>query len=354
MMNTAFREILLSSAKDRRDLYVSTARRLGTSEQNVEKDFWVCWTLDALFNGLPAGGPRFLFKGGTSLSKGFGLIERFSEDIDITVFRDDIGHAVSIAELESLSGKKRRTKLDEIRAACQTYIKGELHRQLGTIVARELESINRSSGEQRLLVDEEDPDGQSLIFSYPSVMTADEYVRPAVKIEAGAKSALDPNAPLVIKPYIADDVPQLALSISGVTTVDASRTFWDKITILHGLRRWFDHRGELRQEGRRISRHYYDVYKLLGSAIGQAAILNIQMGSDCARHARMFFNRPDFDLDEAAPGTLTLMPHDKMIGALRADYVQMSGMIFGSVPAFEAVLASIADIESSLNKMSQT
>ena len=88
-MTEGFQTVLAASERERRDLFIGAADRLRTNEQNIEKDFWVCWTLDALFNELEAGGPRLLFKGGTSLSKGYGLIERFSEDIDITVFRED-------------------------------------------------------------------------------------------------------------------------------------------------------------------------------------------------------------------------------------------------------------------------
>ncbi|HKT98993.1 MAG TPA: nucleotidyl transferase AbiEii/AbiGii toxin family protein [Paraburkholderia sp.] len=124
MVNNAFREIIAASEADRRDLFVGTAARLGTAVQNVEKDFWVCWILDALFNGLPAQGPRLLFKGGTSLSKAFGLISSFSEDIDITVFRDDLGQHAEPAELEALSGKQRRLRLNAIRDACQAFIQG--------------------------------------------------------------------------------------------------------------------------------------------------------------------------------------------------------------------------------------
>ena len=118
-MNAAFREIIAASDDDRRALFLGTARRLGTAAQYVEKDFWVCWTLDALFNALPAGGPRLLFKGGTSLSKAFGLIDRFSEDIDVTVFRDDLGEPASVEELAALSGKKRQARLDAIKASCR-------------------------------------------------------------------------------------------------------------------------------------------------------------------------------------------------------------------------------------------
>lgn len=99
-MNLAYQRIIAASDDDCRDLFVAAARRIGTTEQNVEKDFWVCWTLDALFHRLPAGGPRLLFKGGTSLSKAFGLISRFSEDIDVTVFRGDLGESGSLEELE--------------------------------------------------------------------------------------------------------------------------------------------------------------------------------------------------------------------------------------------------------------
>jgi hypothetical protein len=90
-LNPAFHSVITASDAERLDLFLGASARLGTAVQNIEKDFWVCWTLDALFNGLKAGGPRLLFKGGTSLSNAFGLIARFSEDIDITVFRDDLG-----------------------------------------------------------------------------------------------------------------------------------------------------------------------------------------------------------------------------------------------------------------------
>ena len=119
-MNPGYIEVLKASPADRRDLFLGAARRLGTPEQNIEKDFWVCWTLDALFNGLPAGGPRLLFKGGTSLSKGYGLISRFSEDIDITVFRDDLGQAASVEEVEALRGRNVGPNSRQSRARAGT------------------------------------------------------------------------------------------------------------------------------------------------------------------------------------------------------------------------------------------
>ncbi|MBN8777948.1 nucleotidyl transferase AbiEii/AbiGii toxin family protein [Thiobacillus sp.] len=122
-MNAGFLRIIAASPEDRRGLFLATANRLGTPLQNVEKDFWVSWVLDLLFNGRDAGEPRLLFKGGTSLSKAYGLISRFSEDIDITVFREDIGQDIEVGDLEGLSGKQQRLLLGSIsrsgRIACR-------------------------------------------------------------------------------------------------------------------------------------------------------------------------------------------------------------------------------------------
>jgi hypothetical protein len=134
-MNPDYARLLETDETNRRDLFAATAVRLGTTVQNIEKDFWVCWALDALFHGLDARGPRLLFKGGTSLSKGFGLIARFSEDIDITVFRGDLGAGASVAELEAMSGKQRTRRLDAIRTACQAFVAGPLRTKLEALVA---------------------------------------------------------------------------------------------------------------------------------------------------------------------------------------------------------------------------
>lgn len=180
--------------------------------------------------------------------------------------------------------------------------------------------------------------------------TSDDYIQSAVKIEAGAKSALDPNVPTSVRPYAADDLPHSDLAVGGITTVEARRTFWDKVVILHGLRRWHDHRGQLRHGGQRVSRHYYDVFRLLQSQTGEAAQADRRLAEDCARHARMFFNTPDFDLDEAAPGTLSLTPSAPMLDALERDYDAMTGMIMGPVPIFAEVMDVISALEQQLNE----
>jgi hypothetical protein len=293
-----------------------------------------------------------LFKGGTSLSKAFGLIARISEDIDVTVFRDDLGQRVTIEELEAMTGKKRRATLDAIRDSCRTYINEDLHRDLGKVLAETLDASGIPDAAVRLEPDPDDPDQQTLLLWYPSVTGAlnDGYVRPAARIESGAKSALDPNAARTIVPYIADELGDVNFSISNVTTVDADRTLWDKVVILHGLRNWFESRGEVRQEGQRITRHYYDVHRLVESPLREHALANLELAIDCSRHARMFFNRPDFGLQSAVPGEFALTPTQGMLDALRRDYERMAGMIFGPVPDFGAVVHSIESFETQVNQ----
>lgn len=220
MTTAAYQQIISAPPRDRLDLFLATANRLGTPIGNVEKDFWVCWTLNALYHERPAAGPRLLFKGGTSLSKAYGLIERFSEDIDVTVFRDDLDEAVSIEALEALSNKKRRARLDAIRDACRAYITGPLCTFLGAQIAA------ATSGAGRVEIDPADPDGQTLLLWYPEVEPRDgAYVRPAVRLESGAKSALDPHQPVPITPYINNEAPELKLAVTSVTTIEAGRTF---------------------------------------------------------------------------------------------------------------------------------
>jgi hypothetical protein len=150
-------------------------------------------------------------------------------------------------------------------------------------------------------------------------------------------------------PYVDADAIDLDLAVPGVTVVDAERTFWDKVVILHGLRRWFEIRWQLRGDGQRISRHYYDLFRLVQSEIGQAALANRTLGDDCVAHARMFFNRPDFDLATAQAPTFALCPEGEMTDALRKDYRAMSTMIFGEPPPFDAVVEAIAELQNSLN-----
>lgn len=352
MMNYKFDKVIASNNEKRTGLFETTAQRIGTTPQNVEKDFWVSWSLDVLFNGL-SDQPRFLFKGGTSLSKGFGLIRRFSEDIDITVFREDLGRATSVEELRNLSGNSQKKTLKKIKIACEEYLKSSFYSEFCSIITETTKRLRLSSEQLRLVVNPEDR--QTFNLYYPRAITDEtvQYVDRVVKLEFGALSALDPNTECTIQPYIQEDIPNLDFSVANITTVNAERTLWDKIVIIHGLKGWYKNRGVLKYNGHRVSRHYYDLYEMLGVDNGQLALNNHDLGADCVSHARIFFKRPDFNLELAKPPTFSIIPEGKMLDDLRIDYQAMSTMIFGESPNFDAIIERIVELEKDLNAIPQ-
>lgn len=246
--------------------------------------------------------------------------------------------------LDGLSGKQRRKRLDGIRAACQAYLHGPLTNQLHGVAARAI-----GKDRYRLDRDPTDKDDQTLLLRYPAVTERDEYISSAVKIESGAKSALDPHVAATVVPYIAQDVPDLNLSVPNITTVLPARTLWDKLVILHGLRQWFERRGELKQSGQRISRHYHDVYRLVENEEGRAWLADRALGANCVLHARHFFGSPDLGLETAQPGTFAPQPIPAMREALARDYEAMVGMVFGRPPTLNEVLDGVAEVERILN-----
>jgi hypothetical protein len=348
-MNPAYQKIIASSEDDQRGLFITAANRVGTTVQNIEKDFWVCWTLDALFHHLKAGGPRLLFKGGTSPSKGYGLISRFSEDIDITVFRSDIGEEADFEQLEALTKNQRAKRLDAIKTACQVYIDGKLRIELDALGKKTMKAARKDPALLSVVLDDADQDRQSLLIHYPSAVEKSEYVTPSIKIESGAKSALDPHEDKTVVPYLGPDFTEgEELAVTKVTTIDPERTFLDKILILHGMTFYFEAKGVLRGNGR-MSRHYYDVHRLMNALVGETACADDVLIEDCLRHARMFFYRGNTGLDIAQRGAFRLNPTKPMLDLLRKDYEAMAAMIFGEVPSFETVLESVARAEERLN-----
>jgi predicted nucleotidyltransferase component of viral defense system len=166
-VNQTFRDFLTRPEQERRDVFDAAADNLDTVSSYVEKDFWVCLVLDILYNGLPSGHPRLLFKGGTSLSKVYGLISRFSEDVDFTVFREDLGFGQTI---EPISRKQQEEQSEAIKTAAGDYISHKLKVDLEAIAAS-------FSTDCSILLDLEDLTQSTLLFQYPSLFSEDGYVQ---------------------------------------------------------------------------------------------------------------------------------------------------------------------------------
>jgi len=203
---------------------------MGLQAASVEKDFWVCWTLRELFS-LPSIGEHLTFKGGTSLSKAWKLIERFSEDIDIIVDKEVLGFGGDSAPDQAPSNKQRKARLEGLMNACREWVQGTLQPALTSRIQETLGEIG-----WQLEVDPDIPDGQCLLFHYPSVFAISSagYVRPVVKIELGARSDDWPAEEKPILPYVTEHFPAFDPAPAfNVRVLAAERTFWEKACLLH-------------------------------------------------------------------------------------------------------------------------
>ena len=197
--------VLQLTPKQRSELFIAAAQQSGIDVVVLEKDFWVCWTLKELFR-LPTMGEHLIFKGGTSLSKVFKIINRFSEDIDVSIDRGFLGYGGGNEPEAGTSNKEKQRRVEGLMAACQQKIADELMPALRGAIKGKISRADKWS----LLPDEADPDKQTLQFAYPTSLQVGEsnYVRRAVKIEMGARSDHWPYETKSVTPYVAELFPQ--------------------------------------------------------------------------------------------------------------------------------------------------
>jgi hypothetical protein len=328
---------------ERRIYFEQTAARLGVSPQIVEKDFWVCWTLKQLFS-LPDIGPNLIFKGGTSLSKVFKIIERFSEDIDVSIERGYLGFGGDNEPESGSSNKERRRRIEALKAACQRKIEGDLLPNLTEVIHAKVPRIEK----WLLRPDDSDPDRQTLIFEYPQTSRHETagFVRRVVKIEMGARADHWPCEAKPVAPYVAEEFPQAFRELSCVVKVlSVKRTFWEKATILHA--EYF--RPPEKAMPERFSRHYCDFYELIQKGVGKNAGVQLELLKRVAQHKSLFFKSAWARYGEAARGTLKIAPPEQRLTALREDYRKMQEMFFGTPPEFSAMINALQRWEFDFN-----
>lgn len=313
------------------------AARLDIPARIVEKDFWVCWTLRELF-ALPGHGPQLTFKGGTSLSKGWKLIERFSEDIDVVIDRDSLGFPG-----EELSGKQ----LERLKDACSARVVKKLLPDLREQLARQLPKGAKWHIEAAEA--SEDPDLQTILFHYPTEFPEGTgYIRGAVKIELGARSEPEPAESPEMRPLLAEALPDFVADASfAVRTVVPRRTFWEKAMLLHE-ETW---RPAGKPRKARLSRHYYDLWCLITKGVAAEAVKDEGLFERVAAHRKAFFRYGWMDYDTLSKGSLRVLPLPDQEAEWRKDYEAMRGeMFFRDPPPFDDVLKVIGEFVSGFNK----
>lgn len=335
--------LLRLSPTDRRLACLQAEDRMRLQAASVEKDFWVCWILRELFS-FDGIGSALTFKGGTSLSKAWQLIQRFSEDIDIVVDKAVLGFGGDASPEHAPSAKQRDRRMKDLRVAAREWVQTTL---LPTLDHRIRASLG--DGGWRLEVDPDDADGQSLLFHYPCVFSDREagYVKPIVKIELGARSDIQPNVQRTIVPYLAEIVPRHRDECTfPVHVLAAERTFWEKAMLLHEE----TSRPPEKRRAIRLARHYYDVWCMIEAGVAERAAADRALFDRAAQHRELYFRQTWVDYTSLRPGSLRLLPPKDQLKSWQKDYDAMRGvMFFGEVPDFAEILRVVGEFETRFN-----
>ena len=337
------------SVQDRRLACLKVSEQKRLQPASVDKDFWVCWALRELVN-LQGLGDRITFKGGTCLSKAWGLIDRFSEDSDLVVVKDALGFSGEASPERAPSNKQRRRRLDDLMAACKVGVQDRLRPALDAAMAERFGTLagTKQAG-WKLEVDPDMTDGQCPLFHYPGAFPETEagYVRPVVKIELGARSDDWPSQPRTITPYVAEVLPQAAPDATfSVPSLAPERNFWEKAMLLH--EETFRPADKPRKE--RMARHFYDVWCLITRGVADRAAVDRALFDRVAEYRQIFFKLNWVDYATLRPGSLRMTPPAEHRDAWRRDYAKMAEpMFYGDRPSFDDIMQIVGDFEKRFN-----
>lgn len=319
------------STEARSELFSEAAARKGTTPAVVEKDFWVTWVLDRLFQQTELS-RLLMFKGGTSLSKVYRLIERFSEDIDLVLDWRVLSGEDPLAERSKAKQDKLNTAINE---QARSHIGGELLRQVTAALA----------GVCACKLDADDP--YVINIRYPAAFP-DRYLRPEVRLEIGPLASWLPSEEKMISSYAAEEFPGVfEKRTCRVKVITAERTFWEKATILHQEA----HRPDDKPQPPRYSRHYYDLARMAEAPVKEAALADHALLANVVAFKQRFYPRNWARYDLAQPGSMLLVPQGKVLAAVEADYRAMANMIFGEIPGFDEVMATLQKLQDEINRM---
>lgn len=318
--------------KDREELFQETAFMLGTTASIVEKDFWVVWVLDKLFNDDKLS-KILMFKGGTSLSKVFNVTGRFSEDIDLIL---DWREVTKDDPKEDKQTKSKQVKFNEqINENAKVYIKEQLLTQVRALLS------------PLCFCKIDEKNHFNINIAYPATFK-DNYLRNEILLEIGPLASWLPYDGFEISSYAAQKFPKLFThSICKVNTILAQRTFWEKATILHQEA----NRSKDKQLPLRYSRHYYDLAMMAKSDIKDKALADLALLRQVVDFKMKFYPASWAKFEEAKPGSFKLLPEMYRVEGLQKDYKSMENMIFDKKLTFEEILTELKTLENEVNSL---
>jgi len=326
-----------------RNLYIGqAATRLNISPVVLEKDFWVCWMLGILFQSEFVG--SLVFKGGTSLSKVFGVIERFSEDIDLSL------SPVFLKLPEAGKSRNQANKwMSRAEAACTDAVKNQIGPAMEAAVTSVLGNGSRPWLE---FLKDAATNSPVLLFHYPSLQPKGfDYLKRSVKLEFGSLTDQQPFGLHPVRPWMAEAIPEaFADWRCEVVALEIERSFWEKATILHTE----FHRPADKPTPDRFSRHYADVAALAKHPNAATAIDRHDIRERVVQWKSQFFGSAWANYDAAKPGTFRIVPPDQRVPELRRDYEAMRDMYLGEPTSFDDLLVILAELQRRINDTTHT
>ena len=289
------------------------------------------------------------FKGGTSLSKIYGIIDRFSEDVDITLdykLFDDTDFKDHPEKFDPFAEDASKNQIRKFSDRLKGYVKTYAIETVIPYLEAELTKLP-TADQHRIDVDET---GEKIWISFPSVVeTSDEYLKSQVLIELGGRNVIEPHEVHTITPYVSQITQGVSYPTCDVVVLSPERTFWEKATLIHVE----CNRGEIKENAERLSRHWYDLTMLAKHTSGKTAINNRELFEDVIRHKKIFFNTQYANYDDCLSGNLKLLPEEETINGLQADYENMvnAGMMYQEPPKFSDIIEAIQQLETEINQV---
>ena len=316
-------------------VFTETGTKMGLLPVAVEKDWWVVHTLALIFS-MPCAG-SLVFKGGTSLSKAWNLIQRFSEDIDLVLDREYLGFK---GELGNRAIKKLRKKS---------------HNFLTNKFTKELQAKFNEVGLTNVIVKHQETEHDHIDpivieIYYPKLTEQDAYLKPGVSVEVGSRSLRDPFTNRTFATMVAENYPEQPFSDKPITisTVNPERTFLEKIFLLHEEHQ----RPDEKRRVDRLSRHLYDIEKLSETEYAEAALNDSELYKTIVEHRKKFNRISGVDYAKHNPDKISFIPPENVITAWETDYKEMKeSMIYREALPFAELIIKLTELQKRINNI---
>ena len=334
-MKTTLSEWFKLTEANKRNIFAETARQKALPVSSIEKDWWVVHTLSALFSTEYAG--NLVFKGGTSLSKGWNLIERFSEDVDLALDRELLGFAGDLSKKE----------IHKLRYASYEFI--------STKFLDALDASFKKMGFKNVMIKPQqvvnhDQDPLIIEIYYPKLTENDFYLRPDIFVEIGSRSLKEPYSQRNINTFVSETFTEMPFTGNTIIipTVNPERTFLEKVFLLHEEYQ----RPPEKMRIERLSRHLYDIEKLSRTSFFQKALDDKELYNTIVTHRKFFTHLGGVDYAKHAPEYIRIVPPEKLLPLWEKDYESMTNsMVYGEKLSFNELIIRVSAVQKVINKL---